>query len=133
MNRKRVEVDLTPQFVHAHTIICDVDPPKEHHKGGHIRLPRGQSYTLAFKLQPGSPANLHFKPDQGGKCDAFWSHPHDCPTHAMNVPEYEQPRLTAPDRLEVDVNVEHVGEPSAVHYRLNFDDGRYFDPIIIHD
>ena len=133
MARNRVAIDVTPQFVHGHTIICDVDPPSKHHKGGHIRLPRGHSYTLEFKLQPGTPANLHFKPDQDGRCEAFWSDLHECPTHASNVPQYENPRLAAPDRIEVDVDVEQGGKPTAVHYRLNFDDGRYFDPIIIHD
>lgn len=133
MSRKRVGIDVTPQFIHGDTIICDVDPPSEHRKGGHIRLPRGEAYTLEFKLLPGSPANLGFKPETGGQCNAFWSDTHQCPQHAMNAPQYKNPRLSAADRLDVDVDVEHGGEPSAVHYRLNFDDGRSFDPIIIHE
>jgi hypothetical protein len=130
---KRVGIDVTPQFVHGDTIICDVDPPSEHHKGGHIRLPRGETYTLEFRLLPGHPPNLHFKADEQGKCDAFWSDPHKCPQQAMNAPQYRDPRLNGPNNLVVDVDVEHGGGPVAVHYRLNFDDGRSFDPIVIHE
>ena len=131
--KKRVDIDVTPQFVHDDAIICDVDPPEEHRKGGHIRLTRGESYTLGFRLLPGRPPNVRFRRDQEGKCDAFWSDLHNCPQQAMNAPQYSEPRLSGPDRLEVDVNVEHGSEPAAVHYRLNFDDGRSFDPIIIHE
>ena len=130
---KRVDVNVTPQFVSGDSIICDVDPPIEHSKGGHIRLPRGESYALAFKLLPGNPDNLRFKPDQNGKCDAFWSDAQGCPERAMNAPQYGDPRLSAPDRLEIEIGVEHSSDPLAIHYRLNFDDGRSFDPIIIHE
>lgn len=130
---KRVDVNVTPQFINGGSIICDVDPPIEHRKGGHIRLPRGDSYILAFRLMPGKPDEIRFKPDQNGKCDAFWSDAQGCPGRAMNVSSYGEPRLIAPDRLEVEINVEQGSDPAAIHYRLNFDDGRSFDPIIIHE
>ena len=133
MSRNRVEVQVTPQFAHGDSVICDVSAPSDHHKGGHLRLKKGQSYTLQFDLRPGSPDDLHFKPEQGGQCDAFWSDAHQCPETATNAPQYKDPRLSGPNRLEIDVDVEHGGDPSAVHYRLNFDDGRSFDPIIIHE
>jgi hypothetical protein len=133
MPRTRVEVDVTPQFAHGNAIICDVEPPSQHRKGGHLRLPKGSSYTLQFKLLPGAPADLHFKPEHDGACDAFWSDAHECPQHAMNARQYKNPRLVDADTLEVDVDVEHHEPPTAVHYRLNFDDGRSFDPIIIHE
>jgi hypothetical protein len=132
MPRKRVEIDVTPQFAHGDTIVCDIEPPSEHHKGGHIRLPKGRSYTLQFNLLPGTPADLHFKPDLNGKCEAFWSQAHECPQTATNAPQYKNARLDGSNRLEVDVDVEEGGDPNAIHYRLNFDDGRSFDPIIIH-
>jgi hypothetical protein len=131
--RKRVDIDVTPQFAHGHSIICDVDPPSEHRKGGHIRLKKGEPYTLQFDLRSGTPENLHFKPHQDGKCDAYWSDTHECPQRAMNAPQYKNPRLASADRLQVDVDVENDSDPVAVHYRLNFDDGRSFDPIIIHE
>lgn len=133
MSRKPIEIDVTPQFAHGDSVICDVAAPPEHHRGGHVRLKKGQSYTLQFELRPGSPANLHYKPAQNGHCDAFWSDVHQCPQTARNAPQYKDPRLGSPNRLEVDVDVEPGGDPTAVHYRLNFDDGRSFDPIIIHE
>lgn len=133
MPRKRIEIEVTPQLAQGDSVICDVAAPSEHHKGGHVRLKKGESYTLQFNLHPGSPTNLHFKPEQGGHCDAFWSDAHQCPQTSMNAPQYKDPRLNGPDSLEVDVDVEPGGDASAVHYRLNFDDGRSFDPIIIHE
>jgi hypothetical protein len=49
----------------------------------------------------------------------------------MNVPQYPDQSLQGAKRLDVDV--EAAGLPLEIHYRLNFDQGRSFDPIIIHE
>lgn len=133
MAKQLVEVDVVPQFVHGTSIICDVDSPSGHLQHGHIRLKKGQTYTVEFRLNPGNPRDLHFKPDQDGNCEAFWSHEHHCPETRMNARQYSNARLETADKLQVDVNLEQERDPSAVHYRLNFDDGHSFDPIIIHE
>lgn len=132
MGRQKVEIDVSPQFVHGDSIICDVDSPTGHLQHGHIRLKNGQTYTVEFRLKEGQPENLAFRADEDGKCEAFWSHEHYCPQSSMNARQYSNPRLESPNKLQVDVDLGREGDLSAVHYRLNFNDGRNFDPIIIH-
>jgi hypothetical protein len=133
MPRKRVEIEVTPLSQTGSTVNCNVDPPSDHKKNGHIRLDKGETYTLQFNLRPGSLPTLQFKPDVGGTCDAFWSDPNLCPPSSMNAGQYSNPSLHGVKRLDVDVDVEPGGAPLEIHYRLNFDQERSFDPIIIHE
>ena len=84
-------------------------------------------------MRPGNIPTLKFKPEVGGICDAFWSDANDCPLSSTNVPQYPSQSLQGANRLEVDVDVETGGSPMEIHYRLNFDQERSFDPIIIHE
>lgn len=131
MLRERVEIDVTPLSQSDSTVNCSIDPPPAHKKNGNIRLDKGGSYTLQFNLRPGNIPTLKFKPEVGGSCDAFWSDGNGCPLSSMNVPQYPGQSLQGAKRLDVDV--EPVGSPAEIHYRLNFDEGRSFDPIIIHE
>ncbi len=133
MPRKRVEIVVTPLSQVGTTVNCDIDPPPAHKKNGHIRLDKGDTYTLQFNLRPGNIPTLQFKPEVGGTCDAFWSDPNACPLSAMSAPQYSNPSLHGAKRLDVDVDVEPGGDPLEIHYRLNFDQQRSFDPIIIHE
>ncbi len=131
MPRKRVEIEVTPLSESGGTVNCNIDPPSDHKKNGHIRLDKGDTYTLQFNLRPGNIPTLQFKPEVGGSCDAFWSDPEGCPLSSTSAAQYTNPSLHGAKRLDVDV--EASGVPLEIHYRLNFDQGRSFDPIIIHE
>jgi hypothetical protein len=133
MPRKQVEIDVTPVSQSGNEVNCSIDPPPGHKKNGHIRLDKGEAYVLRFNLRPGIIPNLQFKPLMGGNCDAFWSDPASCPLISTNAGQYSNPRLQNAKKLEVDVDIEPGGSPSEIHYRLNFDQERSFDPIIIHE
>jgi len=133
MPRERVLIDVTPLSESGGTVDCNIDPPPGHKKNGNIRLDKGNAYTLQFNLKPGAIPTLKFKPEAGGSCDAFWSCENTCPLSSMNVPQYPDQSLHGAKRLDVDVDVEQGGPPLEIHYRLNFDQGRSFDPIIIHE
>jgi hypothetical protein len=133
MPRKRVEIQVTPLSQVGATVNCDIDPPPAHKKNGNIRLDKGDTYTLQFNLRPGNIPTLQFKPEVGGSCDAFWSQANICPLTSMNDPQYPDQSLQGVKRLDVDVDVEHGEGTVEIHYRLNFDQGRSFDPIIIHE
>lgn len=129
--RTLAEITVTPLFRQGHEVICSVDAGGLM-KGGNIELPKGK-YTLIFKLLDGKPAGLNFEPDdQHGECDAFWSDSIDCPRNATNQDGYTA-RLCDPRTLSVEIDVDQAAPPIAVHYRLNFDNHCYFDPIIIHE
>lgn len=132
MPRKWVDIDVTPVSQVGSTVNCVIDPPSEHKKNGHIRLDKGETYRLRFTLRDGNLPNLQFKPQVGGSCDAFWSDQNTCPSSAMSAPQYSD-ASNGPKKLEVNADVEPGGAPIEIHYRLNFNDGRSFDPIIIHE
>lgn len=126
--RTAAGIIVQPLFKQGHEVVCSIDAGN-YMKGGNISLPQGH-YTLTFNLIDGEPRDLNFKEDDHqGNCMAFWSSQTDCPNNAMN--EYD-PRLENGRRLLVDVDV-NGATPQAVHYRLNFDNNCYFDPIIIHE
>ena len=133
MPRKPVVIDVTPLSQAGGTVNCIIDPPPAHKKNGKIRLDKGEAYTLQFNLRPGNLPTLKFKPDVGGSCDAFWSDASTCPSSSMNATQYPSQSLQGTKRLDVDVDVETGGSPLEIHYRLNFDQNRSFDPIIIHE
>ena len=126
--RTSITINVKPLFVQKKMVACEIDPPVNYIKGGNISLPQGH-YALDFKLLDGAPPNLNFEPDKNGLCQAFWSDADDCPTHEMNDPQYH-PTLVDGRTLHVDVD---TSGQNAVHYRLNFDNGGNFDPIIIHE
>jgi hypothetical protein len=129
--RTPADIDVKPLFKQGHEVVCSVDGGN-FMKGGNIQLPKGQ-YTLTFNLLDGTPANLNFKPDNSqGECVAFWSDSADCPRNATNDSQYD-PWLHSSRTLKVDVDVDPGAPPEAIHYRLNFDNNCYFDPIIIHE
>jgi hypothetical protein len=133
ITRTNVTINVTPLFKQRNEVTCDIDPQQGYMKGGNITLSKAASYTLIFCLQPGNPANLQFQPNQGGTCAAFWTDTANCPTPNAQDGYYVNPRLDPTDpnntTLLVDVNPPNVDY--AVHYRLDFNNGCYFDPIII--
>lgn len=131
-----VRIDVTPVFQQGNELFCAIDPPGANQQGGMIRLNRGTATTLRFDLQPHPNfPNLRFDPPNDGSnsgSEAFWCDANDCPTHSLMDPQYQNPQLSnGGARLEVDAAPGAAG-PSGVHYRLNFDNGCHFDPIIIH-
>lgn len=133
MGRKTVStvsVNVTPLFQTGRQVICDIDPPPGSKKAGMVRLNHGNACTLEFNLQPGNPSPLAFRTDS----DCFWWDTDDCPRNNANgcPPPYSNPRVdNGGSTLRIDVAP--APQNSAVHYRFNFDNNRYFDPIIIRD
>jgi len=135
-SRSPVPISVTPLFRQRNQVICAIQPPPGNQNGGMIKLSRGNGYTLEFKLQPGDPHPLTFRPPNDGSNDgsrAFWCDSDDCPPNASLDPQYVNPRLSI-DRLTLTVDANPAGaNKNAVHFRLNFDNNCHFDPIIIHD
>lgn len=131
MIRTQAAITVKPLFRQGHEIVCSIDAGG-YMQGGNIELPKGH-YSLTFNLLEGNPAGLNFEPnDVHGDCEAFWSESNDCPRNSTNHAGYSA-RLSDPRTLTVDVDVDPGAPPEAVHYRLNFDNHCYFDPIIIHE
>jgi len=125
-----IAIGVTPLFVQGDMVVCDIDPPSNYHKGGHMKLPKGRA-KLAFSLQAGTPANLKFRTKPNGDSDAFWCDAIACPAHEMTDPQYSNAQVSN-NGTTVTVDVVPNGQTNAVFYRLNFDNGCSFDPIIIH-
>ena len=126
--RSTVSVDVTPLFQQGNVVACDIGSSAMN--GGGIKLDKKKAYTLEFNLKAGTPAGLKFRANkQDGSCDAFWSDPNDCPRNQTNVGSYV-PTRTSDSKVTVQVNA--PGQDACVYYRLNFENGRYFDPIIVH-
>lgn len=133
-SRTNVSIDVTPVLQHKKEVVCDIEPQAGHKKGEKIQLKSG-NYTLRFELQPGAPSNVVFEADDNqGNCRAIYFDDDGCPENkngSMPAGQLYSPRRISDQILEVDANVS--GGPYAVHYRLNFNNNRYFDPVIIHD
>jgi hypothetical protein len=121
-----VQIGVTPLFKQGRQIICEIDPPPGNHKGGMLHIGKGNACTLQFDLQAGTPNPLAFDGDP------FWWESDDCPRNQNCPAPYSNPRVTNKGAT-LTVDVAAVPTDSAVHYRLNFDNGCYFDPIIIRD
>lgn len=121
-----IQIGVTPLFTQGRQVICKIDPPQGNHKGGMLHIRKRDTGTLRFNLQPGNPNPLAF-----GR-DPFWWDSDDCPMNQNCPAPYSNPRVTN-NGSTLSVDVAAVPEDSAVHYRLNFDNGCYFDPIIIRD
>jgi hypothetical protein len=126
-----VIINVTPLFLQRRKVVaCDIDPPQNLKGGGHVKLSKDTAYQLQFNLQPGPVPGVAFRANKSdGTCDAFWSDPDDCPRNQTNDTDYTPTRIN-PTLLYVDVAA--PGRDSCVNYRLNFENGWYFDPIIIH-
>lgn len=123
----RVVVDITPMLRNGGTVYCEVDPAPgsgRYVKGGVIKLPRGATYDVEFRIQPGEVEGLQFDPEA-----PFWSAANACPGAAGNDGQFTDP--TYVDPTTASVRATPVGGKNAVHYRLNFNDGSNCDPIII--
>lgn len=126
--RSKVSVNVTPLFQQGNVVACDIMCNAMN--GGSIKLEKAKAYTLEFNLTSGAPAGLKFRANkQDGSCDAFWSDPNDCPHNQTNAAGYAATRQ-GDSLVSVDVNA--PGQDACVYYRLNFENGRYFDPVIIH-
>lgn len=133
-SRTDVTIRVTPVMQHKREVICDIQPDQGAKKGEKIRLGSG-NYTLKFELQPGTPSGIAFKTDDiHGNCRAIYFDEGGCPgNHNGTIPAgqlYEPKRI---DDKTLKVQADVSGNPYAIHYRLNFNDNRYCDPIIIHD
>ena len=124
-----VKVNVTPLFRQGNQVICAIEPQQQGNaKGGMLRLDRGRSCTVEFSLLAGSPDPLAFSAN-----GAFEWASDDCPRPGVGASQpYSNPVVTN-EGLKLTVSVGDVPETSAVHYRLNFDNHLYFDPIIIRD
>lgn len=130
MNKKissgpTITINVTPLFQQRNQIICAIEPPQGNAKGGMVRLDKGKACTLQFVLQPGKPSPLGFDLGNG-----FTWASDDCPGNAAGASAPYTVKDNDGTKLTIDVG---TANESAVHYRLNFDNNRFFDPIIIRD
>jgi hypothetical protein len=133
MTRTDVAVDVTPKLVQGNTVVCEIDGGPGAGgkvKGGIIKLKSG-SYQIAFTLQPGDLPGLQFV--QGGG-NAFWCDTNSCPTVSSNNSnnQLSNPQVS-PDGSTLTVDADMSPPKSAIFYSLNFNNGKSYDPIIIHD
>lgn len=130
-----VEIIVTPIVQSDDNVACEINAAagsSSNVKGGMVKLKNGKSYQLQFELPAANSLGLIF-PSAGE--DAFWCCTTECPTEAGNDsggwlsdPEVSDDGLT----LTLQANPPH-GDKGLIFYRLNFDNGASFDPIIIHD
>lgn len=130
--RTTVSIEVTPVIEHKKQVICDIIP-SSHKKGEKLQLKNGK-YRLEFKIVDGTPNDVTFETDDGSDCRAIYFDEDGCPGNKngnMPVNQVFTAKRKSDSELIVDADVS--GEPYAIHYRLNFNNKRYFDPIIIHD
>lgn len=126
--RSPVTINVVPLFQQGNVVACDLVSADMN--GGNLKLDKKKAYTLQFNLQAGTPTGLQFRANkQDGSCDAFWSDPDDCPHNQTNVAGYAPSRTSG---TQLTVNVDAPGQNACVYYRINFENGRYFDPVIVH-
>jgi len=133
--RAPVSISVTPVLEHKKEVICDIAPASGYGRGEKIHLKSGK-YKLKFTLRPGTPANVTFEPnDSSGNCRAIYFDDGGCPGNKNGtIPTGQQFTPTRLDDTTLEVDADVSGTPAyAIHYRLNFNDNRYFDPVIIHD
>ena len=131
-DRTTVSIDVKPVIEHKKQVICDI-MPSSHNKGEKLQLKNGK-YRLEFNLVDGTPNDVAFETDNGSHCRAIYFDEDGCPgNNNGNMPADQvfTPKRESDSKLVVEADVS--GDPYAVHYRLNFNKNRYFDPIIIHD
>jgi hypothetical protein len=126
--RTAIKVYVTPQLQQEDAVFCEINRPSgtpaRFLRGGVVKLPPGGHYEINFILREGEVAGLEFDAN-----DPFCSDPNTCPAPGMNDPQFTNPRRT--EATIVKVNADPVQPKNAVHYRLNFSNGSYCDPIII--
>jgi hypothetical protein len=126
--RTGINVYVTPELQQGDAVFCEIDrapgTPGHFVRGGAVKLPAGGQYEINFILQTGQVPGLEFDAN-----DPFCSDPNTCPAPGQNDGQYTNPRVTAPTTLTVDADP--APPRNAVHYRLNFSNGTYCDPIII--
>jgi hypothetical protein len=131
LNANPISIAVTPLATIGSETICAIDPMagnSGHIKGGVIKLTSGSARTLSFEIQPGSSSeNFSAAGD-----DAFWCRQGSCPTEKGVSGFLTNPRVPDGKTLLVDANPPQ-GSSGIMFYRLNFDDGTHFDPIIIHN
>ena len=129
MTRQPIEVHVTPELQQGSTVFCEIDraPGTPGHlvKGGAIKLPPGGQYEINFVLQPGQVPGLQFDAN-----DPFCADANNCPVPGDNNAQYSSPRVD-PAGTKLTIDADPSPPRNAVHYRLNFTNGTYCDPIII--
>lgn len=130
-----VGIIVTPVLQSGENVACEVNAAagsSSNVKGGMVKLKGGKEYDLQFALPSPNDLGLSFMPDGD---DAFWCCTDECPTEEGNGSGgwLSNPTVSA-DQLTLTVNAAPPnGGKGMIFYRLNFDNGSYFDPIIIHD
>jgi hypothetical protein len=124
-----ITVNVTPVERDGNVVMCDiteVPPTGGYVIGGVIFLPDGpgDSFQINFDLQPGNGVV------GWDTQNPFWSRNGGCPRGKGNSPQLN-PGAPVGNRLTV--NAARLPGPgkNVEHYRLNFNGGRYCDPIII--
>lgn len=139
MARRPITIDVTPKLVQntaqGTLVLCEIDQSgggNSNVKGGLIKLRRGSDYQLTFQIQPGDVPGLQF--DQGAN-GAFWCDMDSCPGGPGNNSQGQlnNPRVDPHDPTKLTVDADPDGTRNGVHYRLNFNNGGSFDPVIIHE
>lgn len=119
----QTEVTISPRNT-AHGLECDIDGSNVVDDA--ICLPRDRSYMIRFTLDPSS--QWKFNTD-----DPFCARVGKCPP--PDWPGEGSLRVSGtPTRDDFTVEARGTGGAKKIyHYRLNFEGGRTYDPIIIRD
>ena len=132
--RDSADIAVTPVFTDGSTTtICEIGDlpggPGNNAKGGVIKLKKNKSYRLSFEIQSTAAVpNLKFKANGD---DAFWcSTSVGCPT-AKGVGGFLKNPVVSNNNRTLTVEADEGNSDLYDFYRLNFDDGTCWDPVII--
>jgi len=124
-----VDVMGTPLKAKGGEVACAITGAKI--DGGILRLSKGQSHRLSFRLADGNIPGLTFVPENE---DPFCSYVDDCPDEGDQVPQF--PTVNVTDKGRTLTVVANPGTEDMLHYALRLTNGRRtltFDPIIINE
>lgn len=117
------EINVTPTtHLKGDDVECDIDGRKVHDDA--IRLGRDDDYTLTFTLDPQGAYKWAAQ-------DAFVARNGKCPR--AGAPSNGRYQIVDRQDYVLTVEARGNGNREVIHYRLNFDNGKTCDPIIIRD
>lgn len=130
-----VGIIVTPIVQSGDNVACEIDATagnSSNVKGGMVKLKGGKEYDLQFALPSPNDLGLLFEADGD---DAFWCCTYECPTKEGNGSGgWLSNPTVSPDQLTLTVHAAPPnGRKGMIFYRLNFNNGGSFDPIIIHN
>ncbi|QNM82182.1 hypothetical protein H8M03_09125 [Sphingomonas sabuli] len=119
-----IQLKVTPGPKGPHDEVeCDLASHSDYLVDEALILPHDKDFTLVFELDQNAPANWDLD-------NPFCARTGKCPPRKAQA--HSHVRQTQVDKRRLEVEARAPNAKSVIHYRLNFDDGTTFDPIIIH-